>query len=134
MHADPGTNAQLYQWSCSALNTSTNRNTLPDLRYGDDENVASIRGGLLPSDLDIYPVPSTLNCSGTVSAVEYCYAGLRSDVTYGTNHPVFTLLTLEQNGLTFRITGMISVHSTPTDQKCTDISVPIIGTVVTVYH
>ncbi len=90
MYGATGVEAQMYEWSCSPLDASNNRYTLPDLRYGDDENVASIRGGLLLSGLDIYPVPSTLNCSGTVLAVEFCYTGLRSNVTYGTNYPVFT--------------------------------------------
>ncbi len=109
--------------SCSPLDANNNHYTLPDLRYGDDENVASNWSILCPADadsVDIYPVPSTLNCSGTVSAVEHCYTGLRGNFAYGINYPVFTLLTLEQNGLTFRITDRIIVRSTPISQRCTN--------------
>ncbi len=126
MYGDPGVDAELYEWSCSPLDASNGHYTLPDLGNLDDADVANISQDVEVFDdgVDIYPVPSTLNCSGTVSAVEYCYAGLREDLTYETNHPVFTLLILEQTGLTFTITDMVDVYSMPTTQKCTD-SLPV---------
>ena len=66
----------------------------------------------------IYSVPSTqVNCSGTVSAVEYCYRGSTGQL--GTELLAFTLLTLEQNGLDFTITDRIEVRTTPRSQICT---------------
>lgn len=120
--------AQLYEWSCSPLDVNSNHYTLPDLGYGDDENVASIGDHLAGSDdVDIYPVPSTLNCSGTVTALQFCYAGLVpvSDTgahQYGVDHVVFTLLILEQTNLAFRILNLIEVRHIPTVLNCTDIS------------
>ena len=66
----------------------------------------------------IYPVPLTqVNCSGTVSAVEYCYRGSTGQL--GTELLAFTLLTLEQNGLNFTITDRIEIRTTPHSQICT---------------
>ena len=66
----------------------------------------------------IYSAPSTqVNCSGTVSAVEYCYRG--SDRQLGNEQLAFTLLTLEQNDRNFRITDRIEVRTTPHSQICT---------------
>ncbi len=117
----------MYEWSCSPLDASNNRYTLPDLGYEDDENVASIGENLAGADegtVEIYPVPSTLNCGGTVSVVEFCYARrvalVNNMIAYGTDYQIFTLLTLERNGLSVEITNMIDVHSTPTTEKCTD--------------
>ena len=65
----------------------------------------------------IYPIPSTLNCSGTVTAVEYCYRAVNSQL--GREQLVFTLLTLQQSGLDFTITDVIPISSTPTSDICT---------------
>ena len=118
----PGLNAQ-YQWSCSPLlDTIGDRYSLPDLGVGDDEAVAFIAlfGGLQLSSegtTHIYPIPSTLNCSGTVTAVEYCYRAVNGQL--GTQQLVFTLLTLQQSGTTFTITDVIPISSTPTSDICT---------------
>ena len=87
---------------------------------GDDSALPDIALLLLPSLSNvvyIYPVPSTLNCSGTVSAVQYCYSV--SSGALGTEREVFTLLTLQQNGLNFVVSSVITVRSTPTGQICT---------------
>ena len=70
--------------------------------------------------VDIFSIPSTLNCTGTVSAINHCYVGTRNDVAYGTDYLVFTLLILKQTGLNFTLTDIIDVRSTPMDQKCMD--------------
>ena len=62
-------------------------------------------------------IPSTLNCSGTVTAVEYCYRA--GDSQLGTEQLVFTLLTLQQSGTTFTIIDVIPISSTPTSDICT---------------
>ena len=122
-----GVDAQLYQWSCSSLDTFTNTYTLPDLGYTDDRDVsadfvARFSDGLM---VDVFPIPPMLNCSGTVSAVEYCYGSLlrpgsSRNTRYGTRYLAFTLLILEQDGLNFMITDLIDIHSTPTVQICSD--------------
>ena len=125
MHA--GVAAQ-YQWSCSSLDTANNRYLLPDLDIGDDSDVA--RSALISSDTStsvdyIFPVPSALNCSGTVSAIRFCYTG----DSIGTEQSVFTLLTLQQNNLDFTITDVIPVRSTPTTEICTVGFLLFVGTV-----
>ena len=114
------------QLQCSALDAANNLYYFPSLRgplEGNDERVAgaaflntyesSVGGATY-----IYSVPLTqVNCSGTVSAVEYCYRG--SDGQLGTELLAFTLLTLEQNGLNFRVTDRIEIRTTPHSQICT---------------
>ena len=119
---DAGVSAQFYEWSCSPLDANTGTFALPDLQYGNDENVAGI-GDLMSNsiDFDVYLIPPTLNCNGTVSAVEFCYfGGTEFGVILGTNTSVLDLFTLEQNGTTFRITNEINIYSTPTREICTD--------------
>jgi hypothetical protein len=112
-----GTNA-LYQWSCSNLD-SNNHYSLPDLEILDDhQDVADNRNFLLSTlrnELNIFPLPPTLNCSGTVTEVRFCY---RSN-QLGSEVLVFTLLTLEQIGQNFSIRNVINVRSTPTVDICT---------------
>jgi hypothetical protein len=120
-----GVNAQsLYQWSCSPLDAAQNRFTLPDLGFGsseDDENVARLGTGnlTLAGFLQVFSIPPTLNCSGTVSSVQYCYVGNPTNTIFGTDLMVSTLLILRQNGLTFTISDAIDISSTPSAQKCT---------------
>ena len=116
--------AAQYQWSCSSLDTANNRYLLPDLDIGDDSDVANLIGSITNEDY-IFPVPSALNCGGTVSAIWYCYTGN----SIGREQSVFTLLTLQQNNLDFTITDVIPVRSTPTTEICTARSVLIVGTV-----
>ncbi len=126
----PGVDAEtfdFYEWSCSPLDANNSRYTLPDLGYGDDENVASMARseGLSTGASNVaMPIPSTLNCSGTVTAVEFCYFRVVRDsvIEYGTEYPLLTLLTLEQNNtFTFTVTNRINISSTPTPEICTDV-------------
>ena len=94
---------------------------LPDLGVGNDSALADMALNLrflwsLSDVAYIYPVPPTLNCSGTVSAVQFCY--VLSGVL-GTEREIFTLLTLGQSGLNFVVSSVIPVSSTPTEQICT---------------
>ena len=103
-----GSSAQFYEWSCSSLDSTRNGYTLPDLDYGDAEGVAGDRDRVVRSNsswVDVFSVPSALNCSGTVMALDYCYAGWPDQET-----KVFTVLTLKQVNLTFKITNKINVH------------------------
>ncbi len=64
----------------------------------------------------IYPIPSAeVKCSGTVSALEYCYTRTSDSST----QLVFTLLILMQNNHEFTITDKIDVRSTPGSSICT---------------
>lgn len=124
MHHSAGVHAQLYEWNCSALDTASNTFSLPDLEISNDY-VSSIAVNVSISLTNIgyiYPVPSTLNCSGTVTEIQYCYFA----DGFGTGIFIFTLLTLEQSGLNFTITSQVDVQSTPTGQICTAGS-PFVG-------
>lgn len=67
-----------------------------------------------PDFVHVFPLPPNLNCSGTVSAIHYCY-----DPDEGDGFYVFTLLILKQNGLTFTITNTIDVFdTTETSASC----------------
>ena len=65
--------------------------------------------------ISIYPASSTLSCSGTVSAVRFCYR-IYKRKNFGQN--IFTLLFLHQNKLTFNITREFTVLSKPTPKIC----------------
>ena len=71
-----------------------------------------------PGATYIYPVNgSQLNCSGTVTGVEYCYRGSSSD--YGTEISVFTLSMLMQDSTgQFTVTDITDIRSTPTSTIC----------------
>ena len=103
------------------MDTIGDRYRLPNLGNRDDGDVVNAVRDLLVQESQrgtsyIYPIPSTLNCGGTVTAVEYCY---RTGNQLGTEQLVFTLLTLQQSGLDFTITDVIPISSTPTSAKCT---------------
>ena len=121
-----GVDAQeLYNFSCSALKAEENHYVSPDLMKGTPREIVPSFLTLLvlqlsDNDINIYPVPSPLNCSGTVLSLEHCYFGGMEDILYGRDNLLFTLLILEQDGLTFRITDTIDVHGTPTSEKCLD--------------
>ena len=110
--------AQLYEWSCSALDTDTNRYYLPDLPIADVQDVASSGRMLAITDstlIYIYPV-SPVNCTGTVSAIHFCYQ--TNTQQFNTEQCFFTLLTMEQTGQNFTITDVIDVCNTPSEQVC----------------
>lgn len=99
------------EWTCSSLDTSNNLYSLPDLQD-------FVGRRLSANEISIYSLPSMLNCSGTVSALRFCYY-LSNTNQFGTEITVFTLLTLEQNNRTaFTVTNAIPVLSTPVDERC----------------
>ena len=67
----------------------------------------------------IYPIPSTLNCNGIVTAIEYCY--IVQDAQLDTDVFIFTFLTLQQNGLNFTVRDVLDVASRPTSEICTRV-------------
>jgi hypothetical protein len=98
-----------------------NSYSLPDLDIlSDQQDVFNSRFSLVSTfsnELLIFPLPPTLNCNGTVTAVRHCYNSL--GIELGSEKLVFTLLTLEQNnGQNFTIRNMINVTSTPTADIC----------------
>ena len=96
---------------------------LGDINRDEVEDAAEFVHALEPSQIGvsyIYPIPSTLNCSGTVAAVGYCYRAGNSQL--GTQQLVFTLLTLQQDTFDFTITDVIEIRSTPTSDNCIQIS------------
>lgn len=109
-----GADAQ-YQWSCSALDAVNDQYTLPDfgdLLLDDDRSIPQRRrrsqSTSFPSsspNLYIYELPSMLNCSGTVSAVRYCFRE-------SSNTEIFSLLILEVTEVGYSISNTINVSST----------------------
>ena len=111
----------MYEWSCSPLDAGNNSYTLPDLGDLDSADVAQNGQTTRVDNSVLFQVPSTLNCSGTVMAVEHCYTGSANRIRYSISLPVFTLLTLKQkDSLIFQITDIITVHSTPLLEICSD--------------
>lgn len=95
--------------------------------FGDDVDVANVTGERYGSYADnhvvVMPIPLTLNCSGTVTAMEFCYFRIVRDsvIQYGTEYQFITLLILVQNSsLTYTIRNRIDIYSTPTPEICTD--------------
>lgn len=104
-----------YQWNCSSLDAANNHYYLPN------RNASVPAGGESPFDehnfVYIFPVPlRPLNCSGTVSAIWYCYRSYRID---NVQKKIFELLILEQqNHTSFRINETVDIHSSPTGRIC----------------
>ena len=121
MHKPAGrTYLQEYKWHCSDWNDTSNTYYFPNV---DIELLSLLYAKifLVPSTAGvayIYPVSSTqVNCSGTVSAVEYCYTVGREQL--GTEQLAFTLLTLEKNGLDLEeVRKEIEVQTTPQSEIC----------------
>lgn len=114
-----------YQWSCSPLDDNNNRYFLPDLPITDHEAAASVGEVFYISDENvvyIFPVPSMLDCGGTVVGLRYCYAHF-DDETFEFDDElldIFTLLILEQGiGPRFKVIDTYTVRSTPNPQICT---------------
>ncbi len=105
-----------YEWRCSPLDKVNNKYYLPDfggtatvLGYTWEPSVVSVTY--------IYDVDeSTLNCSGTVTAVEFCYARTSSRKNH---RNVFDLLILtRQDSNSIRVTKSIPISFHPTSDQC----------------
>ena len=72
----------------------------------------------------IYTIPPERNCSGTVTAVEYCYKATRPELQQ--TKDVFYILsltpsTLGNNRIQFTVNWRININSTASDSICTSI-------------
>ena len=70
----------------------------------------------------VYPIPTNLGCTGTVTAVEFCY-GIRNRYTNPSQVPaegfmVFTLSTWSPSGSSFTVKDSIQVYSDPGSITC----------------
>ncbi len=104
-----------YEWRCSPLDTSSNKYYFPDLG-GRAQVLGYTRQ---PSSFNysyIYSVnDDALNCSGTVTAVEYCYnTGSNSHKT------VFTLLILTHSNDRFIVDRNIQIRFVENQNQCGD--------------
>ena len=103
-----------YEWKCSPLDTDEKKHYLPD--FGGRTVVLGYTWEQSPAGITyIYDVDeSTLNCSGTVTAVEFCYVR-----TSAMRRNVFDLLILtQQDNNTARITKSIPICFHPSSDKC----------------
>ncbi len=103
-----------YEWRCSPLDTVNNKYYLPD--FGGTTTVLgytwelSVTGVTYVYDVD----ESTLNCRGTVTAVEFCY--FRASTTW---RNVFDLLILtRQDSNSIRVTKSIPISFHPASDQC----------------
>ncbi len=103
-----------YEWRCSPFDTVNNKYYLPD--FGGTATVLgytwqqSVVGTTYIYEVD----PSTLTCSGTVTAVEFCYSR-----TTGSDRDVFDLLILtRQDSNSIRVTKSIPIRFHPSSDQC----------------
>lgn len=93
---------------------------MPDIPASKEE-IMDRNSDIVPTDVArmyVYPVPSSLNCTGTAIAVEFCY---NANATTSNRRPIFDLLPLKQKGTNFTVTGTrLTIESQPTDQICID--------------
>ena len=70
----------------------------------------------------VYPIPTNLGCTGTVTAVEFCYGIHQRDTTPGRlpaeGYMVFTLSTWNPSGSSFTVKDSIQVYSDPSSIAC----------------
>ena len=108
--------ASQYEWRCSQYDSTKDRYYLPN--FGGRANV--LASTLINSQTGasyVYPV-SQINCTGTVTDVEFCYTTTSSNVNNNLELLVFSLLTLNQNMDSFTVTKSIAVSSTPNLNEC----------------
>lgn len=114
---------QSYQWSCSPLDTANGHYYLPDIPIESDEEVANMEEYLRRSESNtayIFPITTAVNCSGTVSAIRFCYAVHCLHFAFNQMQQIFKLAFLEVGeGPSFTITDALDVTSTPTHDICT---------------
>ena len=110
------------EFRCSALDPATDSYHFPNLPLN-DQTIAGddFRNRRIDSSSGvtyIYPVSSTqVNCSGTVTALSYCYTARGQTRT---EQLAFTFSTLEQTSSNnFRVTDRIEVYTTPRNEICT---------------
>ena len=121
---DTGATAQ-YEWSCSPYINSSDGYLLPNIDIGDHMTAQRERANLDTTNsglLYIFPVPSMLNCSGTVTHITHCYEASFGDLE--NDQRVFNLVTLEREENQFTITRRIRVRSTARNDICTASSLP----------
>ena len=115
------------QWQCSAFNSSDSSSSLPALsgavaEVGKDRDNVNLLDASTPGTTFIYPVPMEgINCSGTVTAVEYCYRNSDAANNFGSNQLVFTLATLNQSRAVFSVIDTIEIFSIPDNHTCTSV-------------
>ena len=110
-------------WECSGLSNGS-LYYLPGFNWTGWTRVYDTRNDLGDSFLDrsyVYSIPSSgLGCTGTATAVEFCYKitkfGINNAPTDG--YLVFTLSMLSQNGSSFTVEDSIPVKSIPSRVKC----------------
>ena len=107
----------MYEWSCSAYNSTSDRYYLPD--FGGPK---SVRGytweGSPPGMSYAYPIDE-VNCTGIVTDVEFCYKAQVSLVRNPVSTPVFILVTLNHSSH-FTVAKSIEIRSMPNINKCSD--------------
>ena len=64
----------------------------------------------------IFRLPPELNCSGTVTAVQFCYIG--GALSSGRERQIFRLLILQESNSTFTVTNRVLARSTQSEQIC----------------
>ncbi len=105
-----------YEWRCSPLDTVNNKYYLPD--FG---GTATVLGYTWAPSLQevtyIYDVEEkTLNCSGTVTAVEFCYVRTSSSENH---RNVFDLLILvRQDSNSIRVAKSVPISFHPSTDQC----------------
>ena len=108
---------QLNQWHCSSLDTDENSYHFPDI---DILGLCASNTFLIsssPGSTYIYLVPSIqVNCSGTVTALEYLYR--RIEVENGTEDLVFTFLRFHQNGSDITLLGETQIYTDRNSDVC----------------
>ena len=110
-------------WECSGL-TNDSVYYLPGFNWTGWTRVYDASSDLQNSPRGwsfVYSIPSSgLGCTGTVTAIEFCYRIPRNiiDNAPAEGYLVFTLSRLRQKGSCFRVRDSIPVNSRPDTIKC----------------
>ena len=102
------------------LYSNNDRRYLPTYTEGTNSDIAMNNISFVNSGQNqtyIFSTLSGLDCSGTVTAIEYCYSGIRSfnpPFFLGNTWPVFALSILHKNGSTFSVIKVTEFATTPT--------------------
>jgi hypothetical protein len=129
-HAETGNCQDQSQWQCQQTQSGQvytpnipdfyfNHTNAADFWTGNEANLTTRRGERGTAFIfSIPPKSSNRNCSGNVTALEYCYQTRRG---LNESFSIFALLSLSKNGSQFTINNRFVIRTTTGGNVCTNI-------------
>ena len=108
----------MYEWTCSPYDSANDKYYLP--YFGEASEIFQFTWQSSPAGITyVYPINSNqLNCTGLVTALEFCYTTTLPSNNRGTRNAFNFLLLNRQTGNSFEETKTVLVTATPFAASC----------------